>query len=44
MGPIGWGVLVVIVLLFALLFWLSVRIEPDDRYTSNDEWMKKGPE
>jgi len=44
MTPAGWGalVLVVIALLFALLFWLSIQIEPDDKDTRNDEWLKKG--
>jgi hypothetical protein len=42
---LGWGVLMlaVIALLFAGLFWLSFRIEPDDKDTRNDEWLRKRP-
>ena len=41
MTPTGWGLLViaVIAVLFGLLFWLSNRIEPDDKTTRNDDWI-----
>ena len=45
MTQLGWGVLVLVLiaLLFAALFWLSFRIEPADKDTRNDEWLKKRP-
>ena len=45
MTPFGWGMLMlaVIAVLFAVLFWLSVRIDPNDKETRNDDWLKKRP-
>jgi hypothetical protein len=44
MAPWAWlaAAVALIVALFAFLFRLGRRIEPDDRDTDNDEWLRKG--
>ncbi len=42
---IGLGLIIVLVAaLFGSFLWLQRRIEPNDRDTDNDEWLKKGPD
>lgn len=44
MPPWAWAAVIItaIAILFAGIFWLSRRIEPDQRHTDNDEWLKHG--
>jgi len=37
------GAAVVVVGLFAGLYWLQTRVEPEGRGTDNDDWMRGGP-
>ena len=36
------GVIAAVIALFGGLVYLSSRIEPDQRDTRNDDWIKKG--